>query len=117
MSEMIACCGVGCSQCPTFTATRNNDNQARQAVAKQWSQLFGMALSADDMNCDGCKTAAGRLFGHCQTCPIRSCCMEKDLDNCAGCDDYVCQNLAAYLGFLPGARESLEKIRKTLGKS
>jgi hypothetical protein len=111
MDRMIAYCGLNCSECPTFLATRADDDQMREKVAAQWSKQFRMQFSVQDINCDGCKTENGRLFGHCKTCQIRACCAEKELETCAECRDYACDNLNAFLAFVPQARASLEKIR------
>ena len=111
MEKMIAYCGLDCTQCPTFTATRENDDAARETVAKQWSKMFQMNLTAKDINCDGCKSGTGRLFGHCLNCEIKKCAAAKELDNCASCEEYACENLEAFFAFAPHARKSLEKIR------
>ena len=115
MENMIAYCGLSCSACPTYLATQADDDSMREQVAAQWSKQFGMKLSAADINCDGCKSESGRLIGHCQTCKIRSCAGKKEMETCAECTDYACENLNAFLSFVPQARESLEKIR-SLGK-
>jgi hypothetical protein len=37
MKEMIAFCGLVCSDCPTYIATQTNDDEKRAKVARQWS--------------------------------------------------------------------------------
>lgn len=114
MNEMIAYCGIHCTQCPTFLATQNEDDREREKVAGMWSKQFKMELQAKDINCDGCLASGGRLFSYCQVCEIRTCCREKGLENCAHCDDYACEKLTAIFGLAPYAKESLEKIRSRL---
>jgi len=111
MDKNIACCGLNCAECPTYLATQNNDDGKREKVAGQWSKQFGMKLTAQDINCDGCLSGSSRLFGHCRNCQIRACCETKGIDNCAACDDYPCEGLNALFAFIPHARASLEAIR------
>ncbi|MBI5606309.1 MAG: DUF3795 domain-containing protein [Deltaproteobacteria bacterium] len=114
MEKMIAFCGMGCTECPTFLATQENDDSKRKKVAEQWSQFFQMSLKPEDINCDGCHSATGRLFNHCQVCEIRKCGQEKDLKNCAFCNEYPCQKLTNLFMLIPQGKANLEEIRKTL---
>jgi len=108
---MIACCGLNCKECPTYRATQDNNDEARQRVATQWSKMFHMNFSIGDINCDGCLSGSDRMFGHCRNCQIRSCSIEKEYDTCAECDDYPCNKLSAFFQIVPYAREALETIR------
>ena len=112
MDKMIAYCGINCSDCPAFLATRADDDDMRHKVVVLWSKQFQMKLSDEDINCDGCKTDNGCLFGHCRTCRMRACCSEKKLDTCADCSDYECEELKAFHTFVPQAKEMIEKIRQ-----
>lgn len=114
METMIAYCGLHCSKCATYIATMEDDNEKRKQVAQEWSKLFGIDLKPEDMHCDGCKSAGGRLFGHCNVCDIRKCGMGKNIENCAHCTDYACDKLTPILTMMPVAGKSLEKIRKQL---
>jgi len=114
MEKMIAYCGLRCDMCPTFLATQENDDKKREKVAEQWSKQFGMNLAAQDINCDGCKSFTGKLFGHCSNCEIKKCCSEKKMDNCASCDNYACKILNVFFEFAPHAKDCLEKLRKNM---
>jgi hypothetical protein len=109
-----AYCGMECSQCPTYQATQSDDLQARETAAGQWSKIFRMRLSAEEINCDGCKSDGGRLFGHCRTCRIKQCCTRRGLDSCAGCEEYACEELSAFFALVPQSRIALEAMRKKL---
>lgn len=109
--KMTAYCGLNCSECPTWLATQADDDDARAKVAAQWSKMFGMQLTAVDINCDGCKSGSGRLFGHCQNCQVRQCAGQKSIETCADCEDYACEVLSGLFAFIPQAKEALEEIR------
>ncbi|MBU2551939.1 MAG: DUF3795 domain-containing protein [Proteobacteria bacterium] len=111
---MIAYCGIPCSECPARLATIRDDDEAREKTAQMWGKQFGMKLTVADINCDGCLTDGGRLFGHCATCHMRHCARDRDLENCAYCADYPCETLAGFFKMVPYAQPALEKIRATL---
>jgi hypothetical protein len=93
-------------------ATRENDDAKRKAVAEMWSKQYKMAVKAEDINCDGCKLEGKRLIGYCNICEIRKCGKQKQVVNCAYCDDYGCEKLTKFTNMAPEAKASLEKITK-----
>jgi len=111
MESMTAYCGIICSKCPVYIATRNNDDKAREDVARLWSKQYGINMKPQDANCDGCRRTDGRLIGHCRVCGIRACGMEKKVGTCADCADYACTQLKAFHSLAPHAGRMLEKLR------
>lgn len=118
MSQMISYCGLNCFECPTYIATKNDDDEAREKVANQWSKMFKFELKKEDINCDGCHVTDGRLFGHCTNCEIRNCGQEKGVENCGKCNDYLCEKLNGFLNTfnLETARKTLKQIRANLNE-
>jgi hypothetical protein len=108
---MIAYCGLVCSNCPTFIATQNDDDDAREKTAALYAQKFGLNLSKEEINCDGCLSAGGKKIGYCQVCEIRRCCREKGLENCAFCDQPQCEQLSRFHEFSPEAKASFEAMK------
>ena len=111
MSEMIAYCGLPCSDCPIYLATKADDDAMRAETAQIWSKRFNLDLKPEDINCLGCPSDQAPLFGYCQACGIRKCAREKNLDHCAQCDDYSCEALNQFHALAPRAKEQLEKLR------
>ncbi len=118
MDGMTAYCGLDCAACPVYRATRSDDDAERARVAKMWTKLFKFEFKPEHINCDGCRAESGRLFGHCTTCAVRLCGMDKKLENCAHCGEYSCAKLDGLLAMIPNpaARENLTVIRRELGK-
>lgn len=114
MEKMIAFCGINCAECPTFIATREDNDEKRKKVAEEWSKAYQASLQPGDINCDGCQTGNGRLFSHCNVCDIRKCGMEKAVSTCAGCDEYACNKLSKIFSLAPQAKAMLDRIRKGL---
>ncbi len=127
MSRMVAFCGVVCSDCPAYQATQANDPEALARALAHWREDFDAPhITLDDIICDGCQTAGGRLNGYCRHCPVRPCGVARGIANCAHCDEYVCSQLARLLDVCDGvqgffafarqARATLADIREAWSK-
>ena len=117
MDEMIAYCGLVCSDCPAYTATQANDRDALERVAAQWREEFNAPnITVESVICDGCLGAdTGRLSGYCAACEIRACGVERGVVNCAHCADYyACGKLEGFLAQATEARAVLDEIRRSL---
>jgi len=111
MDKMLGVCGLVCSECPAFLATKNNDQNEKIRVAQMWSKEFGGDVKPEDINCDGCVSQSGRVYNHCLVCEIRKCGQDKHLQNCAYCGDYACQRLSDFIAHVPSAKALLDSIR------
>lgn len=109
MIEKIAPCGVDCSKCPAYIATKEADIFEINMIAKKWSN--GIKFKPEEIYCNGCKPK-GNHFIWCYNCGIRDCCKEKGYKNCAFCKDYVCNDLKRYFEKVSLAKERLDKIRE-----
>jgi len=117
MPKMIACCGLVCSNCPTFLATQNDDDLARANTAALYAEKFGLDLKPEDINCDGCLTTGGRQIGYCKVCGIRQCCTQRGLTNCALCPDQPCERLVSFHQFSPDAKASFDSLKREINES
>ena len=109
MEKKIAYCGIDCTECEAFIATRRDDDALRAKTAQKWSEQYDANITANDIRCSGCTNADGIHFSHCNECEIRLCGQEKGIKNCAFCESYPCSNLEKFFGFVPSARENLEE--------
>ena len=114
MSKIIAICGIVCSECSGFLATQQDNNDERKRIAELWSRQYNATIKPEDINCDGCTSNGKRLFGYCNVCEIRRCGNEKNVVNCAFCDQYTCDKLTKFFTMSPEAKKSLEYIRQSL---
>jgi hypothetical protein len=115
MQKTIAICGLICTDCPALIATQKNDDEERKKVAERWSTEKEI-LKPEDINCDGCLTVGERLIKFCKVCEVRRCGFEKNVENCAYCDEYACEKLSKLLEYIqaPEAKATLEEIRRDL---
>jgi hypothetical protein len=117
MEENLAYCGLICRTCAIYLATREKNQkkqrEMRAEIARQIEKHYGQQRKPEDVgDCDGCKTEGGRLF--CSGCQIRTCAMDKGIENCAYCGGYSCEALEKLFTADAGARERLNAIRKGL---
>jgi hypothetical protein len=115
MQKMIACCGLVCSSCPSFLATQNNDNIAREKAAAFYFEELGLSIKPEEINCDGCLSEGGKLLVTCQSCEIRECCRTKGLDNCAFCEEQPCEKLKNFHEFSSHAKTCFDALVKEIG--
>ena len=113
MENIIACCGVSCHECPAYLATIHDDDEAKAKIARQWSN-GEITFKAADITCSGCLSTEGSLFAHCKSCDVRKCVIEKNLSNCAFCDDYACEKLNRCFEGDPNAKLTLDAINASL---
>ncbi|MBN2495384.1 MAG: DUF3795 domain-containing protein [Deltaproteobacteria bacterium] len=108
--KMVAYCGLVCTDCPAYIATRTRDRDKAQATAEQWARDYKVEVSIDDVWCDGCPEG-GEKCAHCAECEIRACARGRAVESCALCDDYACERLAGFFELVPQARETLDRVR------
>ena len=73
MGHSMAPCGLACRECDAYAATQAGDAEAIAAVARAWSERYGVALDPDHVWCDGCVSESERASRHTRECPIRPC--------------------------------------------
>ncbi len=110
MSEMIAYCGLVCTSCPQYIATRNDDDVAKEKIAKHIEDKFGLYYTPEEINCDGCLSSGGRLIGFCNTCEVRKCGIERSVVNCSDCADQPCDKLKKIHEFSPDAKDAYKTL-------
>jgi len=110
MSVNIAACGLVCSQCDAYRATRENSQNKLELVAADWRRRYHCdQIEADDIRCNGCMTESGPKCGHCESqCQIRRCALDQKINNCGECTDFPCGKLEKFFGFA-GAQGQAQK--------
>ncbi len=110
MKKYIAYCGLDCESCEARFATVNHDEALRQKVAKEWSELNGVEITPDMINCTGCRIP-GVKTPYCDSmCPIRQCAMSKNLETCGNCQEMKsCEKLGMITNNNADALRRLER--------
>ena len=90
-------CGLDCSSCSAFIATKNNDDELRKKTAKEWTKRYidhnESPLKSENISCLGCFSQDGSVYSNCLKCEIRKCGFAKGIKNCKECKEYKCDKL------------------------
>jgi hypothetical protein len=91
MDTSLTRCGYRCDLCLAYILNVELNPANQQKLSDGWFKYFGFRIEPQNIVCDGCMADLPRLID--QGCPVRPCVIEKGLDNCASCDEYVCAKL------------------------
>jgi hypothetical protein len=106
---LIASCGLDCSTCDARIATLTDDNILRQKTADLWKEAHNADITADMINCTGCREAGAKI-GYCSVCEIRNCAIEKQFTTCGECKELNdCSIVRKVHSIVPEALENLLK--------
>ncbi len=96
MKNYIAYCGLDCETCEARMATIHDDNALREKVARLWSDLNGVEITPEMINCVGCRID-GDKTPYCELlCPIRQCALGRGVETCGDCAEMEnCKKLGA----------------------
>ena len=111
MNLFIAFCGLNCEKCDARIATVNEDNELREKVARLWSELNGVTITPEMINCCGCRID-GVKTSYCDSlCPIRQCALRKGIETCGNCSESGnCEKLGAITGNNTEALKNLKTL-------
>ena len=109
MKQLIAYCGLDCEICDARIATVTNDWDLRKEVVHKWSELNGVEIKPEMINCVGCRVE-GVKTPYCESmCPIRICAVKRGVETCGFCEEMEsCDKLGAIINNNHNARENLK---------
>lgn len=107
--NLIACCGLDCSQCDARMATLANDDELRRLVSKRWCEWNHTdQITPESINCLGCRSDGVKFYFCSHLCEIRKCSQSHGYDTCGQCPSKdSCSKLAAIIEDNAVARENL----------
>jgi hypothetical protein len=88
----IAYCGLDCSGCEVYRATKFDSDDLRKKYADKVFTQFKIEVEPASVNCHGCRDERPKT-GYCAYCEVRKCAIDRGLENCAYCVDYGCDKL------------------------
>ena len=90
-SEILSRCGYRCDLCLAYKENIEDDDR-RGSLSDGWYRYFGFRIHPEEIYCDGCMSSEpSNLID--KNCPVRSCVIKKEIENCAECDNYICEKL------------------------
>ncbi|MBQ3472488.1 MAG: DUF3795 domain-containing protein [Methanobrevibacter sp.] len=113
MKELIGYCGLNCETCEAYIATKNDDNELRKKVSKLWSELNGIEITPEMINCTGCRVDGVKTIFCDSICQIRQCALAKNVETCADCEEMEeCEKLKMIFENNQEAQKNLENLKK-----
>jgi hypothetical protein len=91
MEPLLTRCGYRCDLCLAYRPNIEREPGNRRKLSDGWHKYFGFRIPPEEVCCDGCMAENARLLD--SACRVRPCVIERGLDNCAQCDEYVCERL------------------------
>lgn len=95
MEPILTRCGYRCDLCLAYKPNIESNPSDQQKLSDGWYKYFGFRISPPEIACDGCMSDDPNLIDI--NCTVRPCVIEKGLDNCAQCGQYVCERLTERL--------------------
>ncbi len=115
MDQIIAVCGLICTDCPAYQATQAQDQAWLERVTAEWRQQFNAPdLPVEAVSCNGCLAEGQKQCTHCGECSVRLCALERGVLNCGVCPDYGCEKITSLLAFMPEVKPRLDAIHAAL---
>ena len=110
---MISRCGLICTDCPAYKATKAKDEKKAMETAALWSKAYHVNVKVADVWCNGC-IGRGRKCGHYAECEIRACAQKHRAVNCGHCRQYPCGTINDFFKIVPDAKKALDRVHRSL---
>jgi hypothetical protein len=106
MTPILSHCGYRCDLCLAYRPNVEQNPSNQQRLSDGWYKYFDFRIPPGKILCEGCMAENPRLID--QTCPVRPCVIEKGLENCASCDEFICTKLTERLVVFEELRDKLQ---------
>ena len=116
MTKNIAKCGCDCFNCPTYRDNIKSIDE-RKICSSGWEKYLNIKLSPERLReCDGCSISDDERKIYYLNCKIRKCAIINEIDNCAYCKGYPCDELlkAHSVQKINSKEEFIEKTGKEI---
>jgi hypothetical protein len=112
LRELTAPCGLDCFNCQMYLA--NFDEEIKKQLTLK---LKEQGMSTDKVTCQGCRKENGICpLGGIMTepCKVFKCINSKEIESCADCDDFPCDNLHPYADMASEAPHNIKVFNLAL---
>jgi hypothetical protein len=91
MDPVLTRCGYRCDLCLAYKPNIERRPSGRKKLSDGWHKYFSFRIPEAGIYCEGCREENPKLID--AECPVRPCVIDKGLDTCASCGEYVCEKL------------------------
>ncbi len=96
MKEILTLCGFRCDLCQFYNKNIKNQEH-KEKVCNDFKRIFGYDIKPEDVECVGCRNEGKHADDNCL---VRSCALEKSVENCAHCPEFICDKLKQKMSFI-----------------
>lgn len=108
MTEMIAACGLDCSECDIRRA--KDDPGLAQEIIDWFQRELNVEVKPEELRCGWCKGERAHHWS--PDCWILGCCVDdKGLEFCFQCEDFPCQELAEWAKRSQRYSDAFERLK------
>ena len=86
---IVSKCGYRCDLCLAYQPNVEK-NDRRKELSDGWFNIYGFRIEPELIHCEGCVSSESPNLID-KNCPIRPCVVDKNIENCAYCDNFVCE--------------------------
>jgi len=94
--EILTLCGYRCDLCQFYTKNIKSEKD-KERVSQDFNRIFGYYVKPEDVECVGCKNEGKHVAA---SCSVRRCALEKGVENCAHCSEFICDKLKGKIDFI-----------------
>lgn len=91
VESKLSFCSFRCDLCLAYHANIEAHPENRLILSDGWHTYIGFRIPPDKIICDGCTTEGKPTLD--VDCPVRPCNIDRKLENCAYCEDFVCEKI------------------------
>ena len=86
---ILSKCGYRCDLCGAYLPNIEKEDR-RKELSEGWFTIYGFRMEPEAIRCEGCVSSdSPELID--KDCPVRPCVVSKGIENCAYCDEFVCE--------------------------
>ena len=86
---ILSKCGYRCDLCLAYQPNIEK-NDRRKELSDEWFNIYGFRIEPELIRCEGCVSSESPNLID-KNCPVRPCVVDKNIKNCAFCDEFVCE--------------------------
>ena len=104
---IVSKCGYRCDLCPAHESNLKSEAD-KKIMCDAWAKYLGSKAQPEEItSCEGCQKGGGE-----PDCAVRKCSEERNLENCAHCDDFDCEKLKQKMDLVAQSIKDPDNIPK-----
>jgi hypothetical protein len=108
-NRKLAMCGYCCDMCKAFVLNIKKKDE-RNALSEYWKDYYDLDLSPENISCEGCRCTKANAHRIDDSCPVRSCVLDKEIIDCSECEEYPCDTFLSRKGLNYEEAYQIKKI-------